>query len=103
MDRIHTFDVAGVEGVVALLHEREKVCRAIGVLGRGGHDGSFSLVVDFHINVAVRIGNPRETLYRHLWAQLFFSQHLERAVPKTISVSDVKQSNPEPKFRLSIS
>jgi hypothetical protein len=44
------------------------VCRAIGVLGRGGHDGSFSLVVDFYLNLAVRIGSARETLDRHLRA-----------------------------------
>jgi hypothetical protein len=25
MDRLHTFEVAGVEGVVTLLHEREEV------------------------------------------------------------------------------
>jgi hypothetical protein len=42
MDRFHTFEVAGVEGVVALLHERKEVCRPVGALGRGSHEGSFS-------------------------------------------------------------
>jgi hypothetical protein len=42
MDRLHTFEVAGVERVVALLHEREEVCRPADALGRGSHEGSFS-------------------------------------------------------------
>ena len=40
--RLHSCEVAGVEGVVALLHEREEVCRPAGVLGRGSHEGFFS-------------------------------------------------------------
>jgi hypothetical protein len=35
MCRIHPCGVAGVEGVVALLHEFEEVCRTAGVEGHG--------------------------------------------------------------------
>jgi len=42
VDCVHRCEVAGVEGVVALLHEREQVCGPAGVGGRGVHNGSLS-------------------------------------------------------------
>ena len=44
--RVHRCGVAGVEGVVALAHEREQVCRPAGVLGRDGHEDSFWWLVN---------------------------------------------------------
>jgi hypothetical protein len=44
VDPIHRGEVAGVERVVALLHEREQVRSPAGAFGRGCHDGSFLLV-----------------------------------------------------------
>jgi hypothetical protein len=44
VDLIHRGKVAGVERVVALLHEREQVRGPTGAFGRGSHDGSLLLV-----------------------------------------------------------
>jgi len=45
VDLVHHGEVAGVERVVALLHEREQARRPAGVLGRDGHDDSSCWVV----------------------------------------------------------
>jgi hypothetical protein len=50
--RVHRCDVAGVEGVVALLHKRQKVCRPAGILGRRGHEHSFSWSVMYWFAIA---------------------------------------------------
>ena len=60
-----TAEVAGVERVVAFLHEREQVCGARGVVGRGSHEASFSswvMTVGLADHVGERGGRPFEQL-----------------------------------------
>jgi hypothetical protein len=41
VDLVHRGEVAGVERVIALLHEREQACGAAVGVGSGGHESSF--------------------------------------------------------------
>ena len=43
---VDSCEVAGVERVVAFLHEREQVCGARGIVGHGRHQASFCFMHD---------------------------------------------------------
>ncbi len=55
MDRVHRCDVAGVEGIIALLHEREQVCGPAGAAGCDGHDCSVSWSVMGQFTAAMAV------------------------------------------------
>jgi hypothetical protein len=59
VDCVYRCEVAGVESVVALLHEREQVCGPAGVGGRGVHDdflsdSFFALALSESIRLKIR-------------------------------------------------